>query len=103
MDEVRATLEDATRRSDGARVVLGSVHFLGDWAFDDPHTWRSGSLATSTRRGRSTSRLWCDACRTGLFDVMAHPDLVKKFGHLPSFDPRELYAEAARVAAEAGS
>ena len=29
---------------------------------------------------------------------MAHPDLVKKFGTVPSFDPRELYAEAARAA-----
>ena len=46
--------------------------------------------------------MWCDACRTGLFDVMAHPDLVKKFGHRPSFDPRDLYAEAARTAAETG-
>jgi len=37
-----------------------------------------------------------------MFDVMAHPDLVKKFGHFPSFDRRELYAEGAQVAADAG-
>jgi histidinol-phosphatase (PHP family) len=33
---------------------------------------------------------------------MAHPDLPKKFGHRPTFDPRELYAEAAHAAADAG-
>ncbi len=102
MDEVRATLRDATQRSDGASVVLGSVHLLGNWTFDDPHTvesWESRSVDQAWEEYFST---WCDACRTGLFDVMAHPDLVKKFGHLPSFDRRELYSEAARVAAETG-
>jgi histidinol-phosphatase (PHP family) len=33
---------------------------------------------------------------------MAHPDLVKKFGHLPAFDRNDLYEEAARAAAESG-
>jgi len=33
--------------------------------------------------------------------VMSHPDLVKKFGHVPK-DPSIYYAEAARIAAEAG-
>ena len=102
MDEVRATVKAATRRSDGAQVVLGSVHLLGGWTFDDPRTiasWESRSVDKAWEEYFAT---WCDACRTGLFDVMAHPDLVKKFGHLPSFDLRELHAEVARVAAETG-
>jgi histidinol-phosphatase (PHP family) len=102
MDEVRATIEDATRRSDGARIVLGSVHLLGDWTFDDPHTVASWESRNVDRVWEEYFATWCDACRTGLFDVMAHADLVKKFGHVPSYDRRELYAEAARVAAEAG-
>ena len=32
---------------------------------------------------------------------MSHPDLVKKFGNFPSFDPIEIYRECAKVAAEA--
>jgi histidinol-phosphatase (PHP family) len=102
MDEVRATVESATSRSDGARLVLGSVHLLGDWTFDDPRTissWESRSVDQAWEEYFAT---WCDACRTGLFDVMAHPDLVKKFGYLPTFDPRELYVEAAHAAANAG-
>lgn len=102
MDEVRATIKDATQRSDGATVILGSVHLLAGWAFDDPRTvesWESRSVDQAWEEYFAT---WCDACRTGLFDVMAHPDLVKKFGHVPSTDTREFYAEAARVAAQTG-
>lgn len=102
MDEVRATIVEATERSDGARIVLGSVHLLGGWTFDDPHTIDSWESRDVDRVWEEYFATWSDACRTGLFDVMAHPDLVKKFGHRPSFDPRELYAEAASVAAGSG-
>lgn len=97
-----AALADAKNRSDGVRMVLGSVHFMGDWVFDDPSRlgeWDHHDVDTAWRDYFS---LWCDAVRTGMFDVMAHPDLVKKFGHRPTFDPQELYAEAARVAGAAG-
>ena len=102
IDEVRAMIEEATRRSDGARLVLGSVHLLGGWTFDDPRTIESWDERSVDQAWEEYFETWCDACRTGLFDVMAHPDLVKKFGHVPSFDRRELHAEAARVAAECG-
>lgn len=102
MDEVRATIDDATKRADGARLVLGSVHLLDGWTFDDPHTLDSWASRDVDRVWEEYFATWGDACRTGLFHVMAHPDLVKKFGHVPSFDRRELYAEAARVAAESG-
>jgi histidinol-phosphatase (PHP family) len=102
MDEVRATLEDAKKRSDGARFVLGSVHLLGGWTFDDPRTAESWESRSVDQVWEEYFATWCDACRTGLYDVMAHPDLVKKFGHKPSFDCREIYSQAARVAAETG-
>jgi histidinol-phosphatase (PHP family) len=83
-------------------VVLGSVHFLDDWAFDDP-----GLMAEW--ESRDVDAVWeayfdrlCDAAASGLFDVMAHPDLVKKFGHRPSRDAEYLYDEAARCFAHAG-
>jgi histidinol-phosphatase (PHP family) len=86
----------------GVRVLLGSVHFLDSWAFDDPtaiHEWD----------GRNVDLVWTEyfaawsaAARSGLFDVMAHPDLVKKFGHRPSFDTSDIYAAAADAAADSG-
>lgn len=83
-------------------VVLGSVHFIGGWAFDDPSlinrysTWRIDELWA-----RYFSDL-ADAARSGLFDVMAHPDLVKKFGYIPDVDPTSWYEEAASAIQEAG-
>ncbi|MBN2247254.1 MAG: histidinol-phosphatase HisJ family protein [Coriobacteriia bacterium] len=83
-------------------VVLGSVHFIDDWAFDDP----------SLRDGYdvwSPDALWeryfgdvLDAARAGLADVMAHVDLVKKFGVWPSGPADGMYRETASALAEAG-
>ena len=100
--ETAAALADARGRADGARFVLGSVHFVGDWAFDDPHDVGEWDRRDVDAAWIEYFALWGDGVRTGLFDCMAHPDLPKKFGHRPSFDTRELYAEAARVAAEVG-
>jgi histidinol-phosphatase (PHP family) len=78
-------------------VVLGSVHWVkGDW-IDAPH-----SGARHEREG--TEVLWSEyyrllgkAAATGLFDVLTHFDLPKKFGHrMPASLARN---EAAAVAA----
>lgn len=100
--ETTAALRAARERADGATFVLGSVHFIGTWAFDDPDNVEAWDSRDIDRVWRDYFSLWARAVKSGLFDVMSHPDLVKKFGHFPSFDPRELYAEAARIAAEAG-
>ncbi len=78
-------------------VVLGSVHWVkGDW-IDAPH-----SGARHEREG--TEALWAEyyrllakAAATGMFDVLTHFDLPKKFGHrMPA---SVAAAEAAAVAA----
>ncbi|MDO9557845.1 MAG: histidinol-phosphatase HisJ family protein [Coriobacteriia bacterium] len=71
-------------------LVLGSVHMIDGWAFDDPklidgyERWDIGALWD-----RYFSRV-AEAAATGLFDVMAHADLVKKFRFFPDddLDPR---------------
>jgi histidinol-phosphatase (PHP family) len=88
-------------RAAGIEVVLGSVHMLDGWAFDDPNRvcqWEQRGVEAVWELYFAE---WCRAVTSGLFDVMAHPDLVKKFGHLPA-DPRSFYSEAARVAGQAG-
>ncbi|MDR3685399.1 MAG: histidinol-phosphatase HisJ family protein [Coriobacteriia bacterium] len=100
--ETASALAAARQHSDGARFVLGSVHFIGDWAFDDPHNVEEWDHRDVDAAWHDYFGLWVSAVKTGLFDVMAHPDLVKKFGHFPTFDPREIYSEAAAVAAQAG-
>ncbi len=78
--------------------VVGSVHFLGDFAVDtDDATdiWRHES---------SAERIWkryfetlAASAHSGLYDIIAHPDLVKIWGHArpqPDTDPRRYYEPA---------
>ena len=83
-------------------MVLGSVHFIDDWAFDDPartdgyDSWDLGAL---------WERYFDDvivAARSGLADVMAHADLVKKFCKRPDGPVDHLYASTAAALREAG-
>ena len=99
--ETAIAIADARDRADGVRMVLGSVHFIGDWAFDDPHHVEEWDERDVDGVWLDYFDLWRAAAKSGMFDVMAHPDLPKKFGHRPSFDLRELYADAAATAADA--
>lgn len=75
--------------------VLGSVHFVGDGAVDMGGEW------DVWRRESDPERVWAsyfetlgEAARCGLFDVIAHPDLVKMWGGerpRPARDPRFHY------------
>jgi histidinol-phosphatase (PHP family) len=74
--------------------VVGSVHFLQDRALDmrgDWDVWRSADPDKVWRRYFETLG---EAARTGMFDVLAHPDLVKVWGGdapRPDGDLRRFY------------
>jgi histidinol-phosphatase (PHP family) len=89
-------------RDAGVRVLLGSVHFLEDWAFDDPTDLSGWDERDVDEVWQAYFEQWCLAAASGAFDVMAHPDLPKKFGHRPTLDPTELYEAAAESAARGG-
>ena len=64
-----------------------------------------GRAATPTRSGAATSRRSPTAARSGLFDILAHPDLVKVWGRarpLPERDLRAFYEPAVEAIAESG-
>jgi len=88
--------------------VVGSVHFVRDAAVDMEgpdweHVWG---------RGDSSDKVWeryfatlAEAARSGLYDIMAHPDLVKIWGAarpLPERDPRHYYEPAVEAMLDAG-
>jgi histidinol-phosphatase (PHP family) len=85
--------------------VVGSVHFLRDESLDmEEHgIWSSG---------RSAEEIWRryfqtlgEAARSGLFDILAHPDLVKVWGAdrpRPEGDLRRYYELALEGIAESG-
>ena len=86
--------------------VVGSVHFVREHAVDLDDEWDVWG------RGESAERVWAryfetvaEAARSGLFDIMAHPDLVKVWGGRrprPEGDPRRYYEPAVEAFAEAG-
>ncbi|MFZ5597833.1 MAG: histidinol-phosphatase HisJ family protein [Bacillota bacterium] len=82
--------------------VIGSVHYLDGWGFDHP-------LFVEEYRRRDIEEIYagyfellCQAAASGIFDIIAHPDLIKKFGHRPEKAPLHLYRQAARVFASSG-
>jgi histidinol-phosphatase (PHP family) len=95
--------------------VVGSVHFLGDAAvdMDEGSVWDS-----SAARSHGAEWVWrryfqtlAAAARSGLFDILAHPDLVKVLSPahpsnparpLPEGDPRRYYEPAVEAIAESG-
>lgn len=82
--------------------VIGSIHYLDGWGFDNPDLAHEYGRRDIDEIYRQYFSLLCDAARSGLFDIIAHPDLVKKFGHRPQSPPLELYRQAAGAFAESG-
>lgn len=85
--------------------VIGSVHFIAEKALDmdDYSIWDGGSSAEQIWR-RYFETLG-EAARSGLFDILAHPDLVKVWGRerpLPEGDLRRYYELAIDGIAESG-
>lgn len=85
--------------------VVGSVHFLGDYSLDtEEYTIWDGSREPDEIWRRYFETL-AGAARSGLFDILAHPDLVKvwgRAGRFPSADPRSIYEPAIEAIAESG-
>lgn len=103
VDWIRGDSSFEIAEIDGITHLLGSVHFIDGWAFDDPDSLDEWSQRDVDQVWRDYFDLWCEAVRSDIpFDVMTHPDLPKKFGHRPSFDTTDLFAEVAACAAEAG-
>ena len=85
--------------------VVGSVHFLRDHSVDteDHSVWGGGESAD--RVWRRYFETLAEAARTGLYDIMSHPDLVKVWGcdaRRPDGDLRRFYEPAVEAFAETG-
>jgi histidinol-phosphatase (PHP family) len=85
--------------------VVGSVHFLRDRSLDTEQysVWEAGESAE--RVWRRYFETVAEAARSGLYDIMAHPDLVKVWGRSaprPEGDLRRYYEPAVEAFAEAG-
>ena len=85
--------------------VVGSVHFVGDVAVDHDGFDAWEATGDADRVWSRYFEMLAEAARSGLFDILAHPDLVKVWGKgrpLPDRDPRFFYEPAVEAIAEAG-
>ncbi|MCW2978382.1 MAG: histidinol phosphate phosphatase HisJ family [Solirubrobacterales bacterium] len=104
--------EDRTRAMLEARdfdFVVGSVHFIGEGDAAVDHdgfdVWEQSDASADEIWGRYFEHF--DRCaRSGLFDILAHPDLVKVWGKgrpLPEGDLRRFYEPAVEAILAGGS
>lgn len=85
--------------------AVGSVHFLGEAAVDHEgwNVWEGGGDPDEVWRRYFEALAAC--ARSGLFDILAHPDLVKVWGAarpLPERDLRHYYEPAVEAIAASG-
>jgi histidinol-phosphatase (PHP family) len=85
--------------------VVGSVHFLRDRSLDTEEYSVWGAGESPERVWRRYFETVAESARSGLYDIVAHPDLVKVWGTSaprPEGDLRRYYEPAVEAFAESG-
>ncbi|MDH5465305.1 MAG: histidinol-phosphatase [Thiovulaceae bacterium] len=82
--------------------LIGSVHFIGDWGFDNPEF-------IGRYEHQDIDQIWQEYFDTieamaysGYFDIVGHLDLIKVFKFLPKKDVRLLASKALKAIKKAG-
>jgi len=70
--------------------IIGSVHYIDQWGFDN-------EAEMDGWQGRDITETYCTyfallaaSANSGLFDIIGHPDLIKKFGHRPPIGSQKI-------------
>jgi len=96
--EYTAEIEKQTRellKEYSFDYIIGSTHFVGKWVFDHPDhkdEWKKRDVC------QVYEEYFAQLCRmvdSGLFDIVGHADLVKKFGYKPKQKLTALYEKLA--------
>ncbi len=106
VDYYRGRMDDVAALVEGYPfdVLLGSVHWIGTWRFDN----LSDEVSMAQWNLRRVEAAWDDyvtaieeLAESGVCDVLAHPDLVKVTGRHPAA-PEECWDRIAEAAAISG-
>ncbi|WP_242863263.1 PHP domain-containing protein [Caloranaerobacter ferrireducens] len=73
--------------------MIGSVHWIDGWGFDHKKEFWEGKCVDQLYK--RYYEIMKSLIKSGLFDILAHPDSIKCFGYYPSFDLEETYMEIA--------
>ena len=82
--------------------LIGSVHFLDNWGFDNPEfikEWDKRDVDDVYREYFSKIEKMASS---KLFDIAGHIDLVKVFGHKPKTDIKDLAKDALKAIKKSG-
>jgi histidinol-phosphatase (PHP family) len=82
--------------------LIGSVHYLGDWDFDNPKWLGKWADVDVEEVWTHYWETYARMASSGLFDILGHPDLVKKFGRTPAGDLDRFYEPAIDAIAASG-
>ena len=96
VDYLPGYIDDRVVRAD-VDYLIGSVHFIDQWGFDNPEF-------IGEYESRDIDAIWRDyflaieeMAMSGLFDIVGHLDLIKLFRYLPQTDIRLLAKDALRA------
>jgi len=77
--------------------LIGSVHYLGDWGFDNPEF-------IGNYKNKDIDKIWEDyfkavelMAKSGLFNIVGHFDLIKVFNFLPKKDIKTMAKDALKA------
>ena len=85
--------------------VVGSIHFLRDRSLDTEEYSIWGAGESPEKVWRRYFETVAESARSGLYDIIGHPDLVKVWGRaapIPEGDLRRYYEPAVEAFAESG-
>lgn len=82
--------------------IIGSVHFIRTWGFDDPAERDAWSKKDVNQVYHDYYELLRQSAKSGMFQIIGHCDLVKKFGHRATESMFDEVKKTAQVFKETG-
>lgn len=83
--------------------LIGSVHYVSEgWAIDNPHLLAEWDRHSPLAVWKAYVERLTAAADSGLFDIIGHADLCKKFGIYPEVDVAGLFTGFLETAARRG-
>jgi len=101
VDYLKGYIDDRVIYNKRVDYLIGSVHFLDKWGFDNPEF-------IGEYKNRDIDDIWQEyfdaieaMAKRGYFDIVGHLDLIKVFKYLPKKDIRLIAQNALRAIKEA--
>lgn len=76
--------------------VIGSVHHIGLWPIDSSNYLTEFERKDLYKTYEEYFAIVINAANSGLFDILGHLDVIKKYGYRPKEDLHSLYRDVAK-------